>query len=65
MNEEFNNKKKVALSARAIDKMKNGDPDKSDIREYWGLRVVCGKTGLKVLYRYRSPIDNSLKNYIR
>ncbi|UOB53394.1 tyrosine-type recombinase/integrase [Acinetobacter junii] len=62
MNEEINNKKKVALSARAIDKMKIGDPDKSDIGEYLGLRVVCGKTGLKsFVYRYRSPIDNSLK----
>ncbi len=62
MNEEINNKKKVALSARAIDKMKIGDPDKSDIGEYSGLRVTCGKTGLKsFVYRYRSPIDNSLK----
>ncbi|MCT9166205.1 integrase [Acinetobacter baumannii] len=62
MSEEINNKKKVALSARAIDKMKIGDPDKSDIGEYSGLRVTCGKTGLKsFVYRYRSPIDNSLK----
>lgn len=62
MSEEINNKKKVALSARAIDKMKVGDADKSDIGEYTGLRVVCGKTGLKsFVYRYRSPIDNSLK----
>ncbi|MFW2761332.1 Arm DNA-binding domain-containing protein, partial [Acinetobacter baumannii] len=62
MNEEISNKKKVALSARAIDKMKIGDPDKSDIGEYSGLRVTCGKTGLKsFVYRYRSPIDNSLK----
>lgn len=34
MSEEINNKKKVALSARAIDKMKIEDPDKSDIGEY-------------------------------
>lgn len=62
MSEEINNKKKVALSARAIDKMKTGDAVKSDIGEYSGLRVVCGKTGLKsFVYRYRSPIDNSLK----
>lgn len=62
MNEEINNKKKVALSARAIDKMKIGDSPKSDIGEYTGLRVICGKTGLKsFIYRYRSPIDNSLK----
>nr|WP_228262355.1 Arm DNA-binding domain-containing protein [Acinetobacter haemolyticus] len=60
--EEINNKKKVALSARAIDKMKPEDADKSDIGEYTGLRVICGKTGLKsFIYRYRSPIDNSLK----
>ena len=38
MNEEIINKKKVALSARAIDKMKIGDPDKSDIGEYLGYR---------------------------
>ncbi|MCM1958199.1 tyrosine-type recombinase/integrase [Acinetobacter modestus] len=62
MSEEINNKKKVALSARAIDKMKAGDADKSDIGEYTGLRVVCGKTGIKsFVYRYRSPLDNSLK----
>jgi len=62
MSEEINNKKKVALSARAIDKMKFGDAVKSDIGEYTGLRVVCGKTGLKsFIYRYRSPIDNSIK----
>ncbi|HBU89085.1 MAG TPA: integrase [Acinetobacter sp.] len=62
MSKEINNKKKVALSARAIEKMKVGDPDKSDIGEYIGLRVTCGKTGLKsFVYRYRSPIDNSLK----
>ncbi|GEA69065.1 hypothetical protein PA3_32230 [Acinetobacter pittii] len=62
MSEEISNKKKVALSARAIDKMKIGDSDKSDIGEYTGLRVICGKTGLKsFVYRYRSPIDNSLK----
>lgn len=42
--------------------MKVGDSDKVDIGEYAGLRVTCGKTGLKsFVYRYRSPIDNSLK----
>lgn len=50
--EEINNKKKVALSARAIDKMKIGDTDQCDIGEYIGLRVVC---------RYRSPVENTLK----
>lgn len=55
-------KKKMALSTCAIDKMKIGDADQSDISEYIGLCVVCGKTGLKsFVYRYRSPLDNSLK----
>ena len=54
--------KKVAFSARAIEKMKVGDKDKIDVGEYSGLRVGCGKTGVKSFkYRYRSPIDNSLK----
>ena len=54
--------KKAALSARAIEKMKAGDKDKTDVGEYSGLRVSCGKTGVKSFkYRYRSPIDNSLK----
>lgn len=53
--------KKIALSARAIDKMKP-DTTKTDIGEYEGLRVICGKTGLKsFIYRYRSPVDNTLK----
>jgi hypothetical protein len=38
---------KKALSAKAIEKMKVGDPDKADIGEYVGLRVHCGKTGMK------------------
>lgn len=53
--------KKVALSSRAIEKMKN-DSYKADIGENEGLRVYKGKTGLtSFVYRYRSPIDNSLK----
>lgn len=53
--------RKVALSARAIEKMKP-DSFRADIGEYEGLRVACGKTGLKsFIYRYRSPIDNKLK----
>lgn len=53
--------KKVALSARAIEKMKN-DSFKADIGENEGLRVYKGKTGLtSFIYRYRSPINNSLK----
>lgn len=31
--------KKIALSARAIEKMKAGDKDKVDVGEYSGLRV--------------------------
>ncbi|MFW2037319.1 tyrosine-type recombinase/integrase [Acinetobacter ursingii] len=55
---------KKALSAKAIEKMKVGDPDKSDIGEYVGLRVHCGKTGMKTFfYRYRSPVDDSIKQY--
>lgn len=53
--------KKVALSARAIEKMKN-ESFKADIGENEGLRVYKGKTGLtSFVYRYRSPIDNTLK----
>ena len=50
------------FSVPAIDKMKVGDKDKTDLGEYSGLRVSCAKTGVKSFkYRYRSPIDNSLK----
>jgi hypothetical protein len=45
--------------------MKAGDKDKTDIGEYLGLRVTCGKTGIKSFkYRYRSSVDNSLKTII-
>ncbi|MCS4297148.1 MULTISPECIES: tyrosine-type recombinase/integrase [Acinetobacter] len=55
---------KKALSARTIDKMKIGDSDKSDIGEYAGLRIHCGKTGMKTFfYRYRSPLDNLIKQF--
>lgn len=41
--------------------MKN-DSYKADIGENEGLRVYKGKTGLtSFVYRYRSPLDNSLK----
>ena len=43
---------KKALSAKAIEKMKVGDPDQADIGEYEGIRVTCVKTGLKsFIYR--------------
>lgn len=46
---------------RAIDNMKVGDKDKTDVGEYSGLRLSCGKTGVKSFkYKYRSPIDHSL-----
>lgn len=55
---------KKALSAKAIEKMRYGDKDKADIAENVGLRVSCGKTGKKsFFYRYRSPIDDSIKQY--
>ena len=41
---------KKALSAKAIEKMKAGDADKSDIGECAGLRVHCGKTGMKTFF---------------
>lgn len=60
--EDKSSEPRVALSALAIKKMKAGDADKSDIGEYIGLRVTCSKAGAKsFVYRYRSPIDNSLK----
>ena len=55
--------KKVALSAREIKKIKADGNDKTDVGEYSGLRVSCGKKVVQSFkYRYRSPIDNSLKN---
>lgn len=60
MSEEITNKKKVALSARAVDKMKIGNSDKRDIGEYTGLSVTCRKTGLRsFVYRYSDPRQNN------
>jgi len=54
-------KSKSALSARAIDKMKSGASDLSDIGENSGLRISCGTTGKKsFFYRYRSPLNNQI-----
>lgn len=49
---EWGNKqqKESYTSVRAIDKMKVKDADKSDIGEYTGLRVVCGKQVWKALF---------------
>ena len=43
---------KIVLSARTINKMKVGDKDTTDVGEYSGLRVGCGKTGVKS-FKYR------------
>jgi integrase len=52
------------LSAKAIDAMKSGAKPKVDVGEYTGLRVVCGKSGVKTfIYRYRSPINNKIKQH--
>jgi len=49
------------LSFRAIDSMKPGSKDLSDIGEYRGLRVTCGSGGTKsFFYRYKSPITGKL-----
>lgn len=49
------------LSARAVETMKPGDKDKSDIGENLGLRVSCGKGGMKTFfYRYKSPDTDKL-----
>lgn len=49
------------LSARAIEAMKPGDNVKVDTGENSGLRVNCGKTGVKTfIYRYRSPETEKL-----
>ena len=52
------------LSAKAIEAMKPGAKPKADVGEYTGLRVVCGKSGVRTfVYRYRSPIDDKLKQF--
>lgn len=49
------------LSFKAIEMMKPGDADKSDVGENRGLRVACGKTGVKsFFYRYYSPLTGKL-----
>jgi len=49
-----------ALSPRGIDAMKS-DQIKSDIGENSGLRVKCGKRGVKTFsYRYKSPVTGKL-----
>ena len=50
------------LSFRAIDYMKPGAMDFSDIGEYRGLRVSCGTAGTKSFYYRltRSPLTDKL-----
>ena len=49
------------LSARAIESMRPGGPDKGDAGEYTGLRVSCGATGRKTfIYRFKSPETGKL-----
>jgi len=49
------------LSFRAIDSMKPGAKDLSDMGEYRGLRVTCGRAGTKTFfYRYKSPLTGKL-----
>ncbi|WP_244153128.1 Arm DNA-binding domain-containing protein [Rodentibacter genomosp. 1] len=57
----MSNSIKKPLTTKTIEAMKPKDPDKADIGEYSGLRVTCGKTGLKTFfYRYSSPITQKL-----
>jgi integrase len=53
--------KKKALYVSTIVAMKPSGKDLSDIEENEGLRVSCGKTGIKTFfYRYKSPLTNKL-----
>ncbi|STO59432.1 CP4-57 prophage; integrase [Canicola haemoglobinophilus] len=57
----MSNAAKKPLTTKTIEMMKPKDQDKADIGEYSGLRVTCGKTGIKTFfYRYSSPITNKL-----
>ena len=57
----MSNKTKKPLTTKTIEMMKPKDLDKADIGEYSGLRVTCGKTGIKTFfYRYSSPITKKL-----
>ena len=57
----MSNAMKKPLTTKTIEMMKPKDFDKADIGEYSGLRVTCGKTGIKTFfYRYSSPITKKL-----
>lgn len=49
------------LTTRTIEALKPGAADLADVGEYRGLRVTCGRTGLKTFfYRYNSPETQKL-----
>ncbi len=49
------------LTSKTVEAMRPGSPDRSDIGEYRGLRVSCGKGGTKTFfYRYKSPESGKL-----
>lgn len=49
------------LTAKTVESMKPGSPDRADVGEYRGLRVSCGKRGVKTFfYRYKSPVSGKL-----
>ena len=50
------------LSAKTVEKMKPGMPDKGDVGDYRGLRVSCGAGGTTTFfYRYKSPVTGKLR----
>jgi len=58
---EHNKRNTKPLSARAVETMRPGDADKTDVGENTGLRVTCGSTGVRAfIYRYKSPETGKL-----
>lgn len=51
----------MLLSSRALETMKSDGSDKADVGENRGLRVSCGKTGVKSFFcRYTSSVTGKL-----
>lgn len=49
------------LTAKTVETMRPGSKDRADLGDYRGLRVSCGKSGIKTFYyRYRSPESGKL-----
>ncbi|MEP0002371.1 MULTISPECIES: site-specific integrase [Marinobacter] len=49
------------LTAKTVETMKPGSKDRADVGDYRGLRVSCGKSGIKTFYyRYKSPESGKL-----